>query len=144
MSEPKLIIPALAPLYNCTASLTNPLLRVVFALIVIPPGYAKLTDPQFAAMVADMIARMGFPAPAAWTLLVGALECFGGIALALGLFTRPVAAAFTAQMLVIALGIDWPSGHGYQFSFLLAAIAFALALRGGGRWSLDRLIGREF
>lgn len=146
--ETRLIIPALAPVYNCLGQFTNPLLRVVFALQVVPPGWAKLTNPKFAAEVAGLVARIGLPAPAAWTWLVAALEFFGGIALALGLLTRPLAAMFIVQMLVIAVGLHWPGGRGMSFDLmydlLLAALAVAFALRGGGRWSLDRLIGREF
>ncbi len=142
--ETKLIVPALAPLYRGLGQFTNPFLRIVFALIIAPDGWAKLTNPQFAADVTGLIAKLGFPAPTAWFWLVALLEFAGAIALGLGLLTRVLGAMFTIQMLVIAIGVHWPEGRGYQYPFLLAAVAFALTLSGGGRWSLDRLIGREF
>ena len=47
----RLVIPALAPLYNCTAHLTNPLLRLAFAAVVFPAGLAKFLHPDLAASV---------------------------------------------------------------------------------------------
>jgi putative oxidoreductase len=35
------------------------------------------------------------------------------------------------------------AGEGFEFHLLAIAIAIALMLRGGGRWSLDRLIARR-
>ena len=142
--ETRLIVPALAPLYNCTAALTNPMLRVVFALLIVPSGLAKCTNPEFAAHVTDIIARLGFAPPRAWFWFVAFLETAGVVAFAAGLFTRVWGALFTIEMLIIAIGVHWPTGKGYQYPLLLATVAFALTLRGGGRWSLDRLIGREF
>ena len=143
-ADTKLILPALAPLYRCLGQFTNPFLRVVFALLIVPSGYAKFTNPQFAANVTDTIAKLGFAPPTAWFWVVAALETVGVAGLAVGLFTRLWAALFTIEMLVIAIGVYLPTGHGYQYPFLLAAVALALTLRGGGRWSLDRAIGREF
>jgi putative oxidoreductase len=142
--ETRLVIPALGPVYRCLGQFADPLLRVTFALLVFPSGHAKLTNPRFAAEVTDLIARLGFPWPGAWFLFIALLETVGVAALAAGLFTRLLGAIFTIEMLIVAIGVHWPEGRGYQYPFLLAAVAFALALRGGGRWSLDRLIGREF
>jgi putative oxidoreductase len=32
---------------------------------------------------------------------------------------------------------------GYEYVLLLGIVMFAIAMRGGGRYSLDRFIGRE-
>ena len=62
------------------------------------------------------------------------------ILLALGLFTRPAAAALLGMTLVIQLFVypdAWPT-HLSWLGLLLPLIA-----RGGGAWSLDRLLGLE-
>ena len=74
--------------------------------------------------------------------VAGVLEFFGGALLALGLFTRPVAAVLTLLM-VVAYSV----GHGHQGGFpiqnggelaLLYALVFAFLAAGGpGAWSLD-------
>ena len=75
--------------------------------------------------------------------LAGAAEFFGGIALILGLLTRPAAAALAFTMLVATVWVHLGNGlfvanGGYEFSLTLLAVSAALALTGGGRLSLDR------
>ena len=67
----------------------------------------------------------------------------------LGLFIRPVAFALTIQMAVITYMIQFPNGffwsaRGYEFALLLTLVSIAFVAGGGGRYSLDRRIGREF
>jgi putative oxidoreductase len=83
--------------------------------------------------------------------VIGVIELVGGAMIALGLLTRPVALVFVIEWLVIALsaplkpGTSWlmlgATGH---YAALVAAMCFAFMLRGGGRYSLDRVIGKEF
>jgi len=80
--------------------------------------------------------------PLAW--FVTLLEFGGGLLLAAGLLTRPVALMIAVEMLVIAVTVDIPRGRGYQLTLLWSAIALAISWRGGGRFSLDRWLGREF
>jgi len=75
------------------------------------------------------------------------IEFVGGIALILGLFTRFFAAAAAVEMLVITV-LYWKAGfsllnRGYEYPLLRGLICFAIALRGGGPYSLDRRIGIE-
>jgi len=76
------------------------------------------------------------------------VEFFGGILLALGLFTRIVAAAFVIEMAVISFAVLYPNWswgrRGMEYALFMGIVALAIFFRGGGRWSLDRLIGREF
>ena len=63
------------------------------------------------------------------------------------LLTRPAAAAIAVMLLVAATvhlpnGFFWTSG-GWEYPVLWATVAGFFAIRGGGRLSLDRLIGRE-
>ena len=92
---------------------------------------------------------MGFTPPAFWFWASTAIELLGGIALILGLFTRVFAAAAAIEMLFIFVTY-WEAGNGfawlkrgYEYVLLWGLICLAIALRGGGPYSLDRKLGRE-
>ena len=91
--------------------------------------------------------QFGWAFPLAWAYAIGALEFFGGLLLIAGLFTRLVAAAIFVEMMVISFAVLYPSWswgrRGMEYALFMGLIALAIALRGGGRYSLDRLIGRE-
>lgn len=84
--------------------------------------------------------------PGYWmALLAGSAEFFGGIALLLGLLTRPAAVVLAFTMVVAILTVHignglFMSNNGYEFGLALLAGSLALAFQGGGRGSLDRLI----
>ena len=78
-------------------------------------------------------------------LLAGSGEFFGGLAILLGLLTRPAAAvlAFTMVVAIASVHIGnglFMSGNGYEFGLALLSSSVALTLLGGGRWSLDRVL----
>ena len=71
------------------------------------------------------------------------------ICLAIGLFTRIAAAIVGIEMLVIVFLFQWQFGYfwtarGYEFALLWALLCIAIFFKGGGRYSVDRLIGTEF
>jgi len=81
-------------------------------------------------------------------LLAGSAEFFGGILLIVGLLTRPVSIilAFTMVMAIFSVHINnglFISSNGYEFSLSLLAITLALALQGGGKFSLDNEINKK-
>lgn len=78
-------------------------------------------------------------------LAAGSAEFFGGIALLLGLLTRPAAFVLAMTMLVAVITVHLPNGlflsnNGYEFGLALLAITGALVLNGGGKLSLDRML----
>jgi putative oxidoreductase len=82
--------------------------------------------------------------------LVWFVEIAGGICIVLGLFTRFFAAAAAIELAVITFAVSWKNGFafsspggGWEFPLLWGLIMFAIALRGGGPYSLDRKIGKE-
>ena len=79
--------------------------------------------------------------------LVIALEFGGGLALALGVATRPLALALGAFALVAALifhqGADYSEVLEFRKDFAIAGGLFALAALGGGACSLDALFARR-
>ena len=73
----------------------------------------------------------------------GSAEFFGGIALLLGLLTRPAAFVLAITMLVAIVAVHLPNGlfmsnNGYEFGLALLGMSIALVFNGGGRFSLDR------
>jgi putative oxidoreductase len=94
-------------------------------------------------------ADLGFTPPAFWFWSSFLIEMLGGISLILGLFTRFFAAAAAIEMLCITVtywnagnGFGWMK-RGYEYVLLWGLLCFAIALRGGGPYSLDRKLGRE-
>ena len=69
--------------------------------------------------------------------------------LALGLATRAVAVLIFGVMAVAVVLVHLPQGFfwnagGYEYPLLWGIAALFYAIRGGGSYSLDRLIGHEF
>lgn len=89
---------------------------------------------------------VGFAPGYLMALLAGLAEFGGGIALVLGLLTRPAAAvaAFTMAMaMTVHLGNGlFVSNGGYEFALLLLSASVALVYMGGGSLSVDRLIAK--
>jgi putative oxidoreductase len=142
----RLYIPGLAGLYEAVTPLAYSFMRIVFGIMLMwPHGYEKLFlgKPPVQRMV-----DLHLPYPEAWAYWIGTLEFCGGALLALGLFTRIVAAMFTVEMAVISFLVLWPTyafaAKGFEYSLMMGIIALGFACGGGGRHSVDRLLGREF
>ncbi len=81
--------------------------------------------------------------------LVGGVEFFGGILIAIGFITRPAAVAATILLFVAAMTVHLPNGffwgnNGYEDPLLWAILCAAIAIRGAGALSVDRAMGKEF
>src|SRR5262245_29860801 len=78
----------------------------------------------------------------------GILEFFGGIAVLLGLLTRPAAFILSGMMAVAYWQFQAPNGRWPIQNQGLPAVLFCfiflyIAARGGGDWSLDALLRRK-
>ena len=78
----------------------------------------------------------------------GVLEFFGGIAIVLGLFTRPVAFVLSGMMAVAywqfhAPQATWPAQNNGLPAVLFCFLFLYMAGAGGGDWSLDALLFRK-
>lgn len=145
-SPPRLLIPRLEPLYDLLAPLSWPLIRCATGLILAVHGWGKISKGP--DVVAPVFERLGFEPALAVVYLLIFVEFFGGISLALGLFTRFFAAAITIEMAVIFFTQYLPNGFswlnkGYEFVLLWGLVSLAIWLRGGGPYSLDRRLGVE-
>lgn len=119
-------------------------LRIILGFLFAAHGWQKFTEWTIAGTQASF-AKMGVPAADVMAPAVAALELAGGIALILGILTRIVAALLVLDMLGALFLVHAPAGifaakGGYELVLLLATSAFALALTGAGRMSLDRLL----
>jgi len=125
------------------------LARIWMAFLILPSGWEKVFDNGVARIAAGNVLKTGFYPPMFWAWFVAILELVGMLMLAAGLLTRPIAFMFFVEMAVITVAIQMPNGYfwtsrGCEFALLLTVISFAFVLGGGGRYSVDRRIGREF
>ena len=109
-------------------------------------GWNKV-DAGFAAEVAYFV-KAGFALPTICAAAVIFLETVGAACVAVGLFTRFFAAALAVELGIMFIAVHAPRGFsasrgGYEYVLLLGIVMFAIALRGGGPYSVDRVIGKE-
>ena len=144
-TQPKLLFPQLQSFYQWVEPLTWPLIRITAGLMLIPHGWPKLMMGITATANMALVKRGIAPAePLAIALI--AIETLGGLCIALGLFTRFWAAAATIEMCVIVYHhlpkFGW-TNPGYEYPLFWGIVMLAIALRGGGAYSLDRKVGKE-
>src|SRR5439155_21031675 len=95
------------------------------------------------------VASMGFRPSGLWAAISTLAELIGGPLLAVGLFTPVAAAVLVGQCTVIIGQVHLPKGFwnrnsGYEFPFVLAAGAVAVARIGPGALSHDHPLGMAF
>jgi putative oxidoreductase len=123
--------------------------RIWFALVILPSGYEKVFADGATRIAAGNILKTGFHPPLFWAWVVALLEFVGMILLAAGLFTRPIAFMMAIELGVIVVAIQMPNGwywtsRGTEFAAILFLVCCAFVIGGGGRFSLDRKLGKEF
>ena len=148
-----LYVPALGGFYDSVAPVTHTILRVMMGLFYVPHGAQKLFGWFGARPFEEYVkgfGRMGeFWAQSGWVYYIGCLEFFGGLLLAIGLFTRVVAIQLVCFMAMAAFVANWPRGWfwttgGIEAPLSWGIVCFVILVHGGGAWSVDRAIGREF
>jgi len=106
-------------------------LRIVAGLLFAQHGVQKLFG-MLGGTQMPLLSQMG---------LAGVIETFGGLAIALGLFTSPVAFVASGQMAVAYFQAHaprglWPIQNGGELAALNCLLFLYIAARGSGRWSL--------
>lgn len=144
-AETPKIIPALA-WYRPFEPFAYAFIRFCTGALIVPHGMNRLFYGGSHAELGGILSSLG-------PSIVGTFELVGGVFLALGLFTRPIALLFAIEWIVIAIagamglkpGTSWLMlGATPHYPAFVAALCIAFMLRGGGHYSLDRLLGKEF
>ncbi|HEX2354440.1 MAG TPA: DoxX family protein [Xanthobacteraceae bacterium] len=143
--ETKLLIPGLESFYAVAIPLAWPIVRIAVGWNLLVHGWGKVARGPSAYIRAFV--EQGFDPALPWIWAALIIEFVGGIALIIGLFTRFFAAAAAVEMLIITI-LYWKAGfswlnRGYEYTLLWGLVCFAIALRGGGPYSVDRRIGVE-
>jgi putative oxidoreductase len=145
-SQARLLIPGLRAFYDAAVPLAWVVVRVAVGWNLVVHGWGKIVTgptPGFLKAYVDL----GFSPPLPWFWAAFSIEFIGGVALILGLATRFFAAAAAIELLIITV-VYWKNGFGwarmgYEYTLMWGLVCFAIALRGGGEYSLDRKIGVE-
>jgi putative oxidoreductase len=148
--EPRPLIRSCAPLYCWTPDLSYLLVRVAAGGMLLVHGITKLTYGDITLFAAGALARRGIEPALPLAYAVWTIETIGAVCIMLGLFTRFFAVAAGIQFTVIVFIAHWPNGFwwnrpggGWEYPLLWGLMFAAIALRGGGPYSLDRRIGWE-
>jgi len=125
------------------------LARVWFAVLILPSGWEKVFADGAARIATGNVLKTGFYPPMFWAWVVALLELVGMVLLAVGLGTRIIALMMAIELGVIVVAIQMPNGYfwtsrGTEFALVLFLVCLAFVFGGGGRYSLDRKLGREF
>jgi putative oxidoreductase len=116
------------------------LLRLGVGGVFIYHGFPKLFGST--ARYVDYFGDLGFPAYTVY--LVGAVELFGGLLIAVGLFTRLAALLMMAEMAVAIWKVHLAEGiysvNEYEYQLALVLSFFLLSTTGAGRFSIDHLL----
>src|SRR5258705_8417391 len=144
----RLIIPALGRIYEAGAPYSYAFMLFATCAIFFPHVHQKFfySSPKKFAVA---IGNRGLPLALTLAYLTFFSEFVAAACLAVGLFTRIAAAMIFIQMMIIVIVFQGPYGffwtnRGYEYPLLWAAFCLAIFFRGGGRWSIDRYIGKEF
>ena len=124
---------------NRSAAVTYCLLRIVAGLLFVQTGGLILFG-WFGGMPGQPPGHT--PSLASQVGIGGLLEFFGGIAIALGLLTRPVAFVLSGMMAVAywqfhAPNGAWPVQNQGMPAILFCFIFLFMSAQGDGEWSLD-------
>jgi putative oxidoreductase len=145
-NESRLLLPFLAPFYRWAIPFSWAVIRVVTGVDFAIHGWEKVVrlPPIVAALMQGSTATLGPQFDPVHNIALVFFEFIGGIAIAVGLFTRFFAAAAAIELAIITFTVFWPRGyHGYEYTLWWGLVMFAIALRGGGPFAVDRYIGRE-
>ncbi len=152
LSSQKLVVPALGGLYARATPLFEALLRLALGLWMVPHGAQKLFGLFGGGGIpgtAGFFSQIGLEPALPLAVLAGAGEFFGGLFLAIGLFTRPAAAVTSFVLLVAVFSVHIGNGFfaqsgGFEYPALWFFGTLYFVFRGGNQYSVDAKLGRSF
>ncbi|KQB55447.1 DoxX family protein [Pseudomonas endophytica] len=126
-------------------------LRIFIGIIFVAHGSQKLFG-WFGggglAGTAQWMESIGLAPGTLMALLAGGTEFFAGLALIIGLLTRPAALGLTFTLLVAIFSVHIHNGlfmanNGYEFALALLGGTLAVLIEGAGKLSVDRAIAAK-
>ena len=144
----KLFYPGLAGFYAAAGPFAYTACRVVIGIMFLMHMLGKY-NAGAAAVAANTMAKNGLEPSLGFAYAAIGLEAVGGVCLIIGLFTRFFAAALAIEMAIAFLFVHLSKGYaagagGYEYVLLIGVVLVAIAIRGGGPYSVDhKLIGKE-
>jgi len=146
-SETKLIWPGLRGFYDSFFEVAYALMRVAIGYILLMHGIGKI-HAGAGVIAANIMAKNGLEPALGFAYAAMLLETVGAVCVILGAFTRFFAAALAIEMGIAFLVVHFPKGFaaaqgGFEYVLLIGIVMLVIAIRGGGRYSVDRMIGRE-
>ncbi len=157
MIDTPLVFPQLSHLYQALAPFAYALLRVAVGLALVPHGLRNTfgffpNSGVRALNLKELAAQLdhdGYRPGKLWAPAISITQLVGGPLLALGFFTRPVAAVIVIFLLVCNVE-RWRVGKyfwnqlGLEYTLMWTIAAFYVLVQGGGLYSLDHWLGRAF
>jgi putative oxidoreductase len=126
---------------------TTLLIRLMVGAVFLSEGIQKFLFPALRG--AGRFERIGLPSPEFLGHFVGFFEIFSGVLILIGLFTRLASIPTLIIMIVAVLSTKadvlgqqgfWEMMHGSRTDWAMFLGSLFLIIRGGGRWSVDRLL----
>jgi putative oxidoreductase len=146
----------LKKLIQTEKDITSLILRVLIGIVFFPHGAQKVLGwfggYGFSGTMGFFTEKLGIPAIFAFLAIMA--EFLGSLALVFGFLTR-IAAFGIACVMVVAVFMlhlqygffmNWfgnQQGEGIEYHILAIAIAVALIIKGGGRWSIDEVVFKK-
>ncbi len=142
--------------FRTNDSWQNLILRVTLGAVMLPHGAQKLLGwfggYGFLGTIESFSQHLHIPA--VLTFFVIMAESVGSLGLVLGCLTRLGAFGIMCNMIGAIFLVHWPhgffmnwfgkqAGEGFEYHLLAIAMALALVISGGGKWSVDRLMAGE-
>ncbi|PLX79105.1 MAG: hypothetical protein C0616_12310 [Desulfuromonas sp.] len=132
------------------------ILRLTLGAVMLPHGLQKTLGlfggHGFAGTYGYFTGTVGLPAVVA--VLVILAESAGAIGLVFGAVTRLGALGIVSVMTGAIVMVHWKNGffmnwfgqqagEGFEYHLLAIGMAIVLLIKGGGAWSVDRLIAKQ-
>jgi len=121
-------------------------LRLAVATVFIAHGVGDVFDAGVSTNI-ENYREAGIPLPELSAPFTAYIQLVGGIALALGALTRPLAVGFIVAMAGALIYVHpgeplaiQQDGSGFGFAFMMGAASLVVLLLGPGRFSVDRLL----
>jgi len=122
------------------------LLRVTLGIVFFMHGYMKVFGYGIDALTGGFT-QLGIPLAAVAAPTVAAIELVGGVLVILGVYPRVIGTLFatvvTGAIIFAKSGAGFFAPDGYELELTLALASVAMAIGGGGEWTVMSLFKKK-